>query len=202
MILKTLILGELAVNCYILADSRTKEAVIIDPGSEPDVIKKCISEEKLKPLFIINTHGHADHIGANRFLGLPVYIHELDSDFLIDPEKNFSSVFGLKVTSPRAENFLKDGDRLKVGDLEIFVMHTPGHTPGGISLKVDKVLFTGDTLFCEGVGRTDLPYGSEKELMKSISEKILALPDATIIYPGHGPASTIKHERENNPFIC
>jgi len=201
MMLKILAVGELQVNCYILADETTKEAVVIDPGADPDGIKECIAKNKLKPLFIVNTHGHADHIAANKFLNLPIWIHELEKDFLIDPSKNMSAFFGIDILSLEPARLLKDGDEISVGSLKITVLHTPGHTPGSISLKVDNIIFTGDALFCEGIGRTDFSYGSEKGLLNSIRNKILTLPDETIVYPGHGPASTIGHEKKNNPFL-
>lgn len=202
MILKLLTIGELQVNCYILADETTKEVAIIDPGAEPEAIKRCISINKFKPHFIINTHGHADHIGANRFLDLPIYIHELDKAFLTDPDKNLSAAFGVEITSPAPTNLIRDGDEIRIGGVELLAIHTPGHTPGSISLKVDNMIFTGDAIFCEGIGRTDFPYASEEKLLQSIWNKILTLPNDTIIYPGHGPASTVGHEKKNNPFLC
>lgn len=201
VVLKLLTVGELQVNCYILADEATKEAVIIDPGAEPDSIKECIKTNAFKPLFIINTHGHGDHIGANRSLELPVWIHRLDKDFLTDPAKNLSAAFGVSITSPEAAHLIEDGDEIKFGNTALRVIHTPGHTPGGISLKTDFFVFTGDALFREGIGRTDLPYSSGKDLLESITRKILTLPDETIVYPGHGPASTVGHEKKSNPFL-
>lgn len=201
MMFKLLTVGELQVNCYILADETTRDAVIIDPGAEPEIIKGCISRNGLNPSLIINTHGHADHIGANRFFNLPIWIHELDKDFLIDTRKNLSAIFGMRVISPDAAKLIKEGDEIRIGDITLAVIHTPGHTPGSISLKVDNMVFTGDALFCEGVGRTDFPYGSEKELIESITRKILVLPNDTVVYPGHGPASTVGHEKKNNPFL-
>jgi len=201
MIFKAITVGGLEVNCYILADDDTKEAIIIDPGSDPDIIKRHIARKELKPLFIVNTHGHADHIGANKFFDLPVLIHELEKDFLIDSRKNMSAAFGFEILSPKASRLLKDGDEIEVGALRFKVLHTPGHTPGSISLKVDSVLFTGDALFHEGIGRTDLPGSSGPQLLESIKNKMLILPDKTIIYPGHGPSSTIGHEKKNNPFL-
>jgi glyoxylase-like metal-dependent hydrolase (beta-lactamase superfamily II) len=201
MIIKLLTLGELQVNCYIIADEATKEAVIIDPGAEPETIKQCIALNKFNPLCIINTHGHADHIGANQFLKLPVYIHENDKDFLTDPHKNLSAAFGVTITSPPAAKLVRDGDGITVGTHTLRIAHTPGHTPGSISIQLDKAMLTGDALFYEGVGRTDFPYASEKTLLQSIWNKILTLPNDTIIYPGHGPASTVEHEKKNNPFL-
>lgn len=200
-ILETICVGPLEVNCYILGCKRTSEAVIIDPGDDFEKIKKRLEEIGLKPKFILNTHGHADHIGANGRFGLPVMIHRADVTFLKNPVKNLSAQFGLTVSSPKSDRLLEDKEKINVGDLVLEVIHTPGHTPGSISFKCDDMVFTGDTLFCEGVGRTDFSYSSEKDLFKSIHEKLLILPDSTKVYPGHGPASTIGHEKANNPFL-
>lgn len=200
-ILETIPVGLIEVNCYILADKRTREAVIIDPGADYDRIKERLERIKVLPKYVLDTHGHADHIGANGQFKLPILIHRLDALFLSDPEKNLSTMFGLDVVSPNAERLLEDKDVINIGDLALEVIHTPGHTPGSISIKCNDLVFTGDTLFCEGVGRTDLPYASEKDLSKSLRERLLVLPDSTRIYPGHGPASTIGHERERNPFL-
>lgn len=200
-ILETIHVGLIEVNCYILADKRTREAVIIDPGADYDRIKERLERIKVLPKYVLDTHGHADHIGANGQFKLPILIHRLDALFLSDPKKNLSTMFGLDVVSPNAERLLEDKDVINIGDLALEVIHTPGHTPGSISIKCNDLVFTGDTLFCEGVGRTDLPYASEKDLSKSLRERLLVLPDSTRIYPGHGPASTIGHEREHNPFL-
>lgn len=200
-ILETIHVGLIEVNCYILADKRTREAVIIDPGADYDRIKERLERIKVLPKYVLDTHGHADHIGANGQFKLPILIHRLDALFLSDPEKNLSTMFGLDVVSPNAERLLEDKDVINIGDLALEVIHTPGHTPGSISIRAKNLVFTGDTLFCEGVGRTDFPYASEKDLFKSLRERLLVLPDSTRIYPGHGPASTIGHERERNPFL-
>lgn len=189
------------VNCYVVADEDTREAVIIDPGADPEVIQGYIAGEGLTPRCIINTHGHADHIGANRFFNLPVWIHELDKEFLTDPKKNLSASFGAGITSPEAARLIGEGDEIKVGNASLVVVHTPGHTPGSISLKAGNIIFTGDTLFCEGMGRTDLPAASEKDILESIAGRILTLPDDTLVYPGHGPASSVGHEKKHNPFL-
>ncbi len=198
MILERIIVGFTQANCYIFGDE--KEVVVIDPGADYNKIKKFLAEHKLNPKAVINTHGHGDHIGANNNFKLPVWIHELDGEFLTDPAKNLSGLFGLIIKSPPAARLLKDKDILKVGDLRLEVIHTPGHTPGGICLKCGNIIFTGDTLFQAGIGRTDFPYGSEKALTESIKKKLLIYPDAKI-YPGHGPGSTIKQEMEDNPFL-
>jgi len=173
----------------------SKDAAIIDPGGDPDIIKKALESRGLNAKFIINTHGHADHIGANQYFNLPVYIHKEDADFLTSPMKNLSMVFGWPLKSPAASRLLNEGDTIKIGGITLKVLHTPGHTPGGISLLTENIAFTGDTLFADGVGRTDFQYSDEAALFKAIKEKLLTLPDDTIIYPGHGPSSTIGRER-------
>ena len=199
-ILKRFVVGPLQVNCYVVADALTKDACLIDPGADDGAMKNFLRKHNLNLKFIINTHGHGDHIGSNAAFGVPIYIHKLDKDFLSDPEKNMSGMFSFLIRSPEADRLLCDGDKINLGSLELEVIHTPGHTPGSISLKLDKVLFTGDTLFAGGVGRTDFAYGDEGALMKSIN-KLLTFNDDTIIYPGHGELSTIGMERKSNPFL-
>lgn len=200
-ILETIVVGPMEVNCYILGCANTLEAVIIDPGAEDDRIKESISKDSLSAKYIINTHGHADHIGANGKFGLPVMIHRSDVPFLSSPAKNLSAILGMAILSPSPTRVLEDGDKLYVGDLLLEIIHTPGHTPGSISVKCEDLVFTGDALFNEGIGRTDFPYGSGDDLLKSIREKLLVLPDSTKIYPGHGADTTIGHEKNHNPFL-
>jgi len=200
-LLKTFVVGPLAVNCYLVADPASAEACLIDPGAEPYGIKNYLTRNALKLKYIINTHGHGDHIAANGFFDVPIYIHSLDAPFLQDPEKNLSTQFLFRVTSPKASRLLADGDRVGLGGLSFAVIHTPGHTPGSISLKLEDVLFTGDTLFAGGVGRTDLVYGDNEALFDSIRKKLFVFPDDTAIYPGHGGSSTIGTEKESNPFL-
>jgi glyoxylase-like metal-dependent hydrolase (beta-lactamase superfamily II) len=197
MALKRFVVGPMGVNCYIISDASTGKACVIDPGAEPDRIKKSLDKEGLKLEFIINTHGHGDHIAANSAFGVPVYIHALDKDFLTDPKLNLSAHFLFEVRSPQAGRLLKDGDRVALGDTMLEVMHTPGHTPGSISVKYGGVIFTGDTLFQGGVGRTDFAYGDESALYTSIAKKLMVFDDNTVIYPGHGGQSTIGLERQN-----
>lgn len=184
------------MNCYLIADPKTKDACIIDPGAEPDKVKRSVLKNGLSLKFIINTHGHGDHIAANGSFDLPIYIHRLDADFLRDPSKNLSRHFFFEVKSPPASRLLEDGDTIALGGLEFRVIHTPGHTPGSITLALGSVLFTGDTLFCGGVGRTDFDYGDEDALYDAIRKKLFVLPDDTVIYPGHGSESTIGAERQ------
>jgi len=193
--------GPMECNCYIVACDETRESVIIDPGGDAEKIKAAIKKNSLTARSIVNTHGHGDHIGANGSFDLPIFIHRLDADFLTSPSKNLSAMFFFWISSPEAARLLEDGDTIEFGREKLSVIHTPGHTPGGICLKMGRDLFTGDTLFCGGIGRTDFPYGDEKMLMRSIKEKLLVLSDDAIIHPGHGPDSTIGEERQENPFL-
>ena len=199
-----LIVGELAVNCYLV--SREGRAVVIDPGDDVEVILGALEERNLKLEGIINTHGHFDHIGANGALKEAttalLYIHRGDAPCLQDAAANLSQWAGLgPVVSPAADVLLSGGEVLELAGLEFEVLHTPGHSPGGICLKVGDVLFTGDTLFAGSVGRVDFPGSSWEVLMKSLNEVILPLAPETMIYPGHGPASTLGAEKQNNPFL-
>ena len=200
-ILETIVVGPVEANCYIFGSRANNEVVVIDPGADYEVISAIIERKKLLPKFVVNTHGHIDHIGANHRFNLPILIHRQDADFLSDPQLNLSGIFGGGYRSPQAARLLEEGDSIKMGDIELSVIHTPGHTPGGISLRYDDLIFTGDTLFKGGLGRTDFPYGSDDQLLASIREKLLIYDDATTIYPGHGPSSTIGKEKEENPFL-
>ena len=206
MHLRSFVVGMCETNCYIAADSSSKDAIIIDPGDNADAIIETIRTDGLIVRAIVNTHGHADHIAANAALkkqfDCPIMIHELDAPYLADPEANLSALIGyIEPISPPADRLLKDGGEITIGQLVFRVIHTPGHTPGGISLLENEVLFSGDTLFADSVGRTDFPGGSHEQLINSIQEKLLVLPDSTLVYPGHGPLTTIGNERQNNPFL-
>jgi hydroxyacylglutathione hydrolase len=196
------IVGPLGVNCYVLADPETKAACVIDPGADGSKIKRFMEKNGLDLKFIINTHGHGDHIASNKDFGAPVYIHSADKDCLTDPKKNLSAgIFMFDIVSPDASKVLKDGETIKLGSLELKVIHTPGHTKGSVSIAVDGIIFTGDTLFQGGIGRTDLYGGDEAQILRSIREKLLKFEDDVVIYPGHGELSTIGEERRNNPFL-
>lgn len=204
MFLQTLVVGEMMANCYLLGDDEAKEAIIIDPGWDEDTILSALKERGYHLLKIINTHGHIDHIGANqpvaKATGAKILIHEKDSPMLIDPLLNLSGFFGCEITSPREDIALKGGEVIDLDWIRLEVVHTPGHTLGGICLLSDNFIFTGDTLFAGGIGRTDLAGGSYKTLMDSIAKKLLVLDEAMIIYPGHGLPSTIGQEKRTNPF--
>lgn len=207
MFLERLVVGALETNCYLIGCKRTKKAAVIDPGGEEevDLVLYFLQENNFDLKCIINTHGHIDHIAGNNLLKAKtqalLLIHRLDADMLVDANKNFSSFMGKEICSPSADKLLEEGDEISLGTLNLIVIHTPGHTPGGISLVSDNIVFTGDTLFAGGIGRTDLPGGSYQDLIKSIKEKLLILGDDKIIYPGHGPDSTIGKERRTNPYI-
>ena len=201
-LIKKIVVGGLETNCYIFADCDNKETALIDPGSDGEgIINSEIKKNGLKLKCIINTHGHGDHISSNGKFKVPIYIHKLDADFLGNSELNLSAAFGFAIKSPPASRFLEDGNIIEVGDFKLRVIHTPGHTPGSISLFTDGVVFTGDTLFMGGVGRTDFPYGSTEQLLNSIKYKLFTLDERTVIYPGHGPPSTIEKEKRENYFV-
>ena len=193
MVIERIVVGLLATNCYIV--SSHKKAFIVDPGGDAALIKEYIEQNKLSVEFVINTHNHIDHIMADSELGFPVYIHRLDAPALQDAKKNHSR-FLLGAFHPCAPaKLLNDNDSIRFDDLDIKVLHTPGHTPGGICLQIGNSVFTGDTLFKDGIGRTDLPGGSESDLLSSITSKLLCFDDSVKIFPGHGEESTIGKER-------
>lgn len=197
--------GALGTNCYIVHCSETRQAAVIDPGGNAKEIIAYLNSERLKTVCIINTHGHADHIAANDALklatGAPVMIHEADAGMLTSPSLNLSNFIGGGLSLAPADRLLKEGDDIQVGNIRFKVIHTPGHTPGGICLSYKEFLFSGDTLFHESVGRTDLPGGSAGKLIAGIKEKLLVLPPRTKVFPGHGPETSIGWESAHNPFI-
>lgn len=201
----TLVVGPLETNCYLVYCGETRDCLIIDPGAEPEKIIKAIKENNLHPIALINTHGHVDHIGANLEIknkfGLPLYLHQADLNLLQQAHKGELSFFIQAKPSPPPDEFLEDGQEIEFGHCKLKVIHTPGHTPGSVSLYGEGLLFSGDTLFNGGVGRTDLPGGDWSELQKSLKEKILSLPDETEVLPGHGPMTTIGREKAENPFL-
>jgi hydroxyacylglutathione hydrolase len=198
MKIQTFNVGMLSTNCYVVNCPKTQEAIIIDPGLdvpyEAEQIVRYVDKSKLKVKFIVNTHGHADHIRGDSILkkkySVPICIHAYDIHFLI----------GLGENTHPANILLEDETLQKFGKVTLKIMHTPGHTPGGISLVGEKLVFTGDTLFAGGIGRTDLLGGSERDMKLSL-EKLLRLPEHYVIYLGHGTASTIGEEKRVNPFL-
>lgn len=205
MFIKGMEVGTVACNCYLVGCEETKKAVVIDPGAAPSTIIDLIKTSGYTVETIVNTHGHVDHIGGNnevkKFTGAKLLIHRLDAKMLTSAAANFSMFMGKPVTSVAADELLDEGSVVKVGNLELKVLHTPGHTPGGICLVADKVIFSGDTLFYGSIGRTDFPGGSYETLIKSIKEKLMVYSDDTVVYPGHGPVTSIAFERQYNPFL-
>jgi hydroxyacylglutathione hydrolase len=205
MMLIRLVVGPLQVNCFILADEKTKEAVIIDPGDDAQHILEVVKDKGLLVKYLVSTHAHFDHVGANQALkeatGAELLLHEADAPILAHAPRQ-SAAFGMKpVSSPSADRYVKQGDVITAGEVSLTVLHTPGHSPGGISLLEQGIVFTGDALFAGSIGRSDLPGGNLKTLLKSIKTNLMTLPDDTKVFPGHGPASTIGDERRENPFL-
>lgn len=199
------ILPEYGTNTVLIWDEDSKEALLIDPGKNSPNLYKEIVNMNLTVKAIVNTHGHADHIGGNTYFqekfNCPIMIHSADKDMLTNSKKNLSAFMGEDIYSPPADHLLNDGDVINLGSISLKVIHTPGHTEGGISLFGDNILISGDTLFQLSVGRTDFPGGSFTTLEKSIKEKLFLLPDETIVIPGHGGFTTIDREKLENPFI-
>ncbi len=197
--------GPIESNCYIIGCEKTGEGAVVDPGDEGGRIIKRLEDLGLKCKYIILTHGHADHIGAlqevREATGAKVLIHKQDADMLTNPALNLSMMLGLVMKFKEADRLLEEGDEIQVGEITFEVIHTPGHTPGGITLKTDDVLITGDTLFAGSVGRSDFPGGSHRTLINSIKTKLLVFPGETKVYSGHGPATTIGYEKKYNPFL-
>ncbi|MEW8979617.1 MAG: MBL fold metallo-hydrolase [Symbiobacterium sp.] len=199
-------LGDFASNCYVVACPETGKALVIDPGYPDPWIRRCVEENGLTVAQIVLTHGHLDHIGGvgwvKEWSGAPVCVHAADAPFLTDPFMNGSAYFGRHVTAPAPDRLLRDGDRVEAGSLSLEVIHTPGHSPGGICLHAPGHLFAGDTLFAGSIGRTDLYGGDFETLLRSIATRLLTLPPETVVYPGHGPTTTIGEEKEYNPFLA
>ena len=200
------VVGPLATNAYIVSCNETGKALIIDPGGDPDAIEAYISGENLEPVEIISTHGHSDHIAAvahlKRTYGIGYSLHEADREMVKLSVKE-APYWGMgPIEEPEIERTLAGGDTVRFGNASAGVLHTPGHSPGGISLLFDGFVIVGDTLFNRSIGRTDLAGGSMEALLDSIREKLFVLPDETIVYCGHGPRTTIGEEKRGNPFLA
>lgn len=199
----TLQVGEIGTNCYLVA-SDAGNAAIVDPGAEPERIAAALERHSLTPRLILLTHGHFDHIGGAEALRqryhIPLYVHAADAELLSDPAKNGGKgLMGREVTAG-CDHLLVDGDRIPLDELEFQVIHTPGHTKGSACFSAEDALLTGDTLFCRGIGRTDLYGGSFPEIRRSLS-RLAALEGDRRVFPGHGPATTLDAERAENPYL-
>jgi len=208
LVIRQMQVSSMAVFAYIVGDSDTGEAMVIDPAANIDGILATADKNNLRIKYIVNTHGHVDHICGNREMkaktGASIIIHEADAFMLGNTSPMLLQMFGAE-DSPPADITVKDGDTITVGNVSLQVIHTPGHSPGGMSLYIKGFVFTGDTLFVESVGRTDLQGSSASQMFRSIKEKLFTLPDDTQVLPGHNygrtSTSTIGHEKSSNPFM-
>jgi glyoxylase-like metal-dependent hydrolase (beta-lactamase superfamily II) len=195
--------GDFITNCYLVHDNGL--GVVIDPGDDSGRIVDLINKAKIKIEKIILTHGHIDHIRAvpeiKQTTGAPVLIHPHDAGMLTEAKANLSYYHDTAFSTEPADGMLNENDTFDIGKYQFKVIHTPGHTPGGISFYTDGIIFTGDALFWGSIGRTDFPGSSHESLITAITEKLLILPDDTKIYPGHGPQTTIGYERTTNPWL-
>lgn len=201
-----ILLPSFQTNTYLLWEEKTREAMLIDPADGSDDVSDYIMNSKLKLKYIINTHGHGDHIGGNvffkrKFPAAKLAIHKEDKVMLTKSDLNLSLYYEQETISTEPDILLENGDLIILGDRQVKVLHTPGHTKGGISLLSDDLLFSGDTLFLEDIGRTDLPGGSYTQLIASINDQLMILPEKTKVLPGHGDSSTIEHEKQYNPYV-
>ena len=207
MIFETIAVGPLSVNCYIVACEQSREGIVVDPGGDAELIARLVRQHDLKINTIINTHGHFDHVGGNHRVvasfGAKLMIHQADAPMLARSVE-VARTYGLQgEKSPEADDFLTDGMEVVFGACRLKVLHTPGHTRGGCCLyfEDERKVITGDTLFADSIGRTDLPGGSHEQLLESIRTKLFTLPEDVIAYPGHGPETTIGHEKNHNPYF-
>jgi hydroxyacylglutathione hydrolase len=205
MLIHKLTLGLFGVNNFIIHSENSSKAILIDACEDSQSILEKISELKVELVYLINTHGHGDHIAGNAEIisktGAQLMIHPLDEPYLHDPKLNLSTWLGTVLKSPPPDRLLNEGDIVELDNIQLKVLHTPGHTPGNITLVSDDVAFVGDVIFRESIGRTDFQGSSHHQLIETIRTKIYTLADNTTLYNGHGPETTVAHEKMHNPFI-
>ena len=205
-LLHHLVVGPLACNCYVVGDPLTKKAIVIDPGGDAEQLQRTLVQDELEVTAIVATHAHFDHLLAAEALraatGAPFYLHSADEELLSWMEESGRLFLGAEIgPAPEIDGWTKEGDRLVAGSAELEVLHTPGHSPGSISLISREAVFPGDALFQGSIGRTDLPGGDTETLLGVIRNKLFALDEGLPVYPGHGPATTLEEERRFNPFV-
>ena len=200
---QTMVVGHMSTNCYLVSDAESGEALVVDPGAPSPALQRECGEWTVR--HIVLTHAHADHMGGlgeiEELTGAGVLLHTDDAPYYENPVRNLTQFIGMQIRLPEVNRILEDGDEISLGEHVLTVRHTPGHTPGSIILVAPDAAFTGDTVFAGSVGRTDFPGGSHARLMKSLGESIATLPPDTVLYPGHGPDTTVRRELAVNPYL-
>ena len=207
LMIRQYVVGMVGTNCYIAINTQTKEALVIDPGAQGEALAAAMKQEEITPVAILLTHGHFDHAGAAdelaKICGIPIYAHELEKETLEDPMMNLSGSMGGRPQKYHADVFVKDEQELDLAGFHLRVLLTPGHTYGGCCyyIPMEDVVFSGDSLFCGSIGRTDFPGGSMSVLVRAVKDKLMKLPDRTEVLPGHDARTTIDQERMYNPYL-
>ena len=205
MLFKSIVVGELSVNCFVLACEKTRQAIIVDPGDDAPAILDLVKEDDLQIVEIVATHGHFDHIGCTASVieatGAPFAVHRADL-YMVEGLQDIAGFFGLKTDPPpKVDRFIDEGDTVRFGEESLGILHVPGHAPGNIALTWPGHAIVGDTVFAGSIGRTDFENSNHQQLLSSIQNKLFTLPDSTQLYPGHGPATTVGQEKRTNPFL-
>lgn len=201
LILCTFPLGDLLTNSYLIFNKETKKGFVIDLGADPDELFSFAKDQGIDISFVALTHAHFDHIAGLKSTSLPFYVHSKDKPFLKDQSLNGSYRFGMDIAVDAEPMLYKDAEGVSFEGYKLDILHVPGHTPGSVAIKIDKWLFSGDALFFNSIGRTDVPLGSQKDLLNSIKKNILTLDEEIIVWPGHGPSTTVGREKQDNPFL-